>query len=448
MGLKRTLAGFAGGQAKVLGVTPGDELRYAAMGGVIVSTALVAAASAAMAVHMALGTGVLAAVLIGLAWGLIIFNLDRLLVVQMTRQGSRRLTLMMAIPRLLLALVLGAVISTPVVLKIFEAEIRTQLTVMHARQVAEYNRQTAQNPDYASIPELEKTIAADEQVAAGGAGINIEKDPAVVDARKQYDAAQKAFLKAQADVVCEKEGTCGSGAAGAGIAYREKVAIQKEARETRNEASTRLTAARTAARAALSTAQTSAADAARTRLTENRERLTELRARLEADKAAHAAASKEDTGLLARLEALEEIAGDRPTLQTAHFMLFLLFLALELLPVLMKTLQVLGPETDYEKVARENGDHLRRLDRERRDHELRTEQDRLRRASEAAIAGNQVIVDTQTEVMGRVLETWRQRTLEQAEEDLRHWVRDSGPVSPPGYSGAHQPNSVPGQRTP
>ncbi|MDI6099709.1 DUF4407 domain-containing protein [Actinoplanes sp. NEAU-A12] len=443
MGLKRILAGFAGGQRGVLDVTPGDELRYAAMGGVIVSTALVAAASAAMAVHMALGAGPVAAVLIGLAWGMIIFNLDRLLVVQMTRQDRTALTLLMAVPRVLLALVLGAVISTPVVLKIFEAEIRTQLTVMHARQIAEFNRDTAANPDYASIPALEQTIAEDERILAGGGGVNVESAPAVVAARGQYDDAQKKFLQAQANVVCEKEGACGSGRAGAGIAYHEKIRIQEEARATRDEARNRLAATRADARIALTDARNVATSAARTRLTDNRARLTDLRARLAADKTAHEAASRKDTGLLARLEALDEVAGDRPTLHTAHLALFLLFLALELLPVLMKLLQVLGPETDYEKVAKENSDHLLRLDRERRDSDLRTEQDRLRRASDAARAGNQIVIDTQAEVMGRVLQNWRQRAVEQADRDLNRWMRDSGPAD-----AAHHTDDqlIPGQR--
>ena len=421
MGLKRTLAGFAGGRPDILGVTPGDEPRYAAMGGVIVSTALVAAASAAMAVHMALGTTITAAILIGLAWGLIIFNLDRLLVVQMMRQKRTALTLLMAVPRVLLALVLGAAISTPVVLKIFEPEIRTQLTVLHARQIAEYNRDVAANPDYASLPGLEKAIAADERLITGGA--DVESVPAVVAARAQYDDAQKRFLRAQADVVCEKEGTCGSGRAGAGIAFDEKVRIQEEARNTRDEAQGRLTAARADARTALA----GAASAARSRLTDNRARLTALRDRLTADKAAHEAASEQDTGLLARLEALDEIAAARPTLQAAHLVLFLLFLALELLPVLMKLLQVIGPETDYDKVAKENSDHLMRLDRERRDNELGTEQERLRRAAEAARAGNRIVVETQAEVMGRVLQHWRQRAVEQAERDLDRWMPEPAP---------------------
>lgn len=358
MGLKRALAAVAGGQRSLLQTTPADELRYAAMGGVIVSTALVAAASAAMAVHMALRMPIALAVMVGVVWGFIIFNLDRLLVVQMMRQKNKWMTAVMAVPRVMLALVLGAVISTPVVLQIFGPEIKTELGVLHAERIAEYNRNTANNPDYASIPALEKSVADDEKIVAGGVALNVEMDPAVVEVRKQYDAAQARFEQAQKNVVCEKEGTCGSGNPGAGIAYDEKLRIQAEARRTRDEVLRRLDTARATAQAAQQTAQSEAAAAARGRLEQNQKRLAALKAQLDADKKAHEADSKKDTGLLARLEALDELSADRPTLRTAHITLFLLFLALELLPVLMKVLQLVGPETDYDKVTREHSDHL------------------------------------------------------------------------------------------
>ncbi|MER6758052.1 DUF4407 domain-containing protein [Micromonospora echinofusca] len=442
MGLKRALAAVAGGQRSLLQTTPSDELRYAAMGGVIVSTAAVAAASAAMAVHMAMRTPLAVAVLVGVVWGFIIFNLDRLLVVQMMRQKSKWMTAAMAVPRVMLALVLGAAISTPMVLQIFGPEIKTELSVLHAKRIAEYNRNTANNPDYASIPALEKSVADDEKIVAGGLAINVETDPAVVEVRKQYDAAQVRFEQAQKDVVCEKEGKCGSGRPGAGIAFNEKVRIQDEAKRARDEALSRLNSARTTAQAAQQKAQSEAAVAARGRLDQNKKRLADLKAQLEADKKAHEADSKKDTGLLARMEALDELSADRPTLRAAHFTLFLLFLALELLPVLMKVLQLVGPETDYDKVAREHSDHLLQLDRERRAMELRAEQDRLQRTADAAIASNQIVVDAQSAVMTKVLAAWQQFAIEQADDDLRRWLQQapsSGAPSLPGHAHVQSP---------
>ncbi|MEV6487418.1 DUF4407 domain-containing protein [Actinoplanes sp. NPDC051633] len=445
------LAVIAGGRREVFEGAPGDRVRYSAMGGVIVSTAVVAAASAAMAMHMAMGLAIPWAVLIGLVWGFIIFNLDRLLVVQMMRQDKRWVSVVAALPRLLLALVLGAVISTPMVLQIFRPEIETELLVMQADKNTEYNRQTAANPEYAQIPGLEQQIKADQALVDKGAPVNVESDPAVTAARRQYDAAQKEYAAAERAVVCEKEGTCGSGKRGAGIAYQEKVQIRNDKRETRDEAERRLTAARQAAQKNLGTAQVTALTAAEARLSDNRAKLADLNDRLAADRRAHEAQTKQDHGLLARLEALNRLSDDRPTLQTAHITLFLLFLALELLPVLMKLLQVLGPETRYEREAELEDDMHAQTAQERRDLTLKIERDIA--ASSGTAAGPNVarVVKTRAEVMQMALDAWAEQAIEQTKQDLRRWkAQGSGPAFPPPVDPppADPPTADPPQQPP
>ncbi|MBB2943461.1 hypothetical protein FB565_003174 [Actinoplanes lutulentus] len=421
MGLTHRLAQIAGGRPEVFDAAPGDRIRYAAMGGVIVSTSAVAAASAIMAVHMTMDLPVVVELLIGLAWGIIILNLDRLLVVQMMRQERKALSVAAALPRLLLALVLGTVISTPVVLQIFAPEIETELIVMQAEQAEAYNRQIAANPDYARIPELTEQIAGDEAVLAKGVSVNVESDPAVTAVRELYDKAQTAYLAAEKNVVCEKEGTCGSGKAGPGIAFDEKVQIRDDRKTERDDAAQQLKDAREAARSNLSTAQDTAITAARSRLDANQATLTTLTERLEAAKRAHAAQSEQDDGLLARLEALDRLSADRPTLQLAHVMLFLLFLCLELLPVMMKLLQVLGPETQYDRKAKEVDDKHARTAAERWDVEREIEQDRLQLIKDASKIGNQKVVEAQSQVMQRVLDAWEDYAHAATDRDVQRW---------------------------
>jgi hypothetical protein len=62
-------------------------------------------------------------------WGLIIFNFDRFLVSTMRKYGvSRRKQIMMALPRIALALLIGVVIARPLEMKIFEKEINVKMT--------------------------------------------------------------------------------------------------------------------------------------------------------------------------------------------------------------------------------------------------------------------------------------------------------------------------------
>jgi uncharacterized coiled-coil protein SlyX len=430
--LSHLLPVIAGGRPEVFENAPGDRIRYAAMGGVILSTAAVAAASAAMAVHTAMRMPVLGAIAVGLAWGFIIFNLDRLLVVQMMRQQKKKMALLAAVPRVLLAIVLGAVISTPVVLQIFKPEIDTELLVLQAQKNADFSTQTSADPDFAQIPVLTKAIAADQATIDNGVTLDVESVPEVVQARNQYDAAQKAYTTAEHNVVCEKEGKCGSGHAGAGIAYNEKVGIRADAKATRDAAKTRLDTARTTAQQNLGSAQNDAVAAAKADKTTLQTRLDALNKKLDATKQAHDAQTKKDDGLLARLEALDQLSADRPTLQVAHLTLFLLFLSIELLPVLMKLLQVLGPETAYDKRAAENDDHYAEQARNDRDADLEVQRSRLdaRIASEqvriahgkdATDAVNDEIIETQREVMRQVLEAWRRQAIAQTQKDLLGW---------------------------
>src|SRR3954464_7754923 len=117
------LAVVAGARLDVLEVAPGARSKFVALGGVLLSTGGLAVLSAAFAVHMALGVWWPLALLVGLGWGFVIVNLDRMLLVGMAHDSSYKRNLLMAVPRVGLALVLGIVISTPLTLQIFHKEI-------------------------------------------------------------------------------------------------------------------------------------------------------------------------------------------------------------------------------------------------------------------------------------------------------------------------------------
>src|SRR5690606_1310656 len=63
----------------------------------------------------------------GLLWGLAIFNMDRYIVSSIKKTGSGNHQIMQALPRILLAIMIGIVISRPLELKIFDKEIRQKL---------------------------------------------------------------------------------------------------------------------------------------------------------------------------------------------------------------------------------------------------------------------------------------------------------------------------------
>ncbi len=113
------LALLAGARPDVLAAAPGARAKFVALGGVLLSTGGLAVVSMTFAVHMALGAWWPLALLAGVAWGLVVVNLDRMLLVGMAHDSSLKRNLVLAVPRVGLALVLGIVIATPLTMQVF-----------------------------------------------------------------------------------------------------------------------------------------------------------------------------------------------------------------------------------------------------------------------------------------------------------------------------------------
>src|SRR5919202_642626 len=228
----------------------------------------------AFAVHMALGAWWPVALLIGIGWGTVIVNLDRMLLVGMAHDASLKRNLMLAVPRVGLALILGVVISTPLTLQIFHKEIDSQVVALQAEASDAYKKSLDSDSRFAGLADLRAKVAEEQAVVASGGA----SDAAVSAA----DAA--------------------------------------------------------AARGATQAAGDLATDQAElTRLTDDQTRL----------QAAFDATNSDNDGILIRLQALSRLSDTNATLATAHFMLALLFISIEILPVLMKILLNFSPATAY-----------------------------------------------------------------------------------------------------
>ncbi len=127
--LKSFLIQCSGVDVPTLQKCPSDENKYVGIGATILFTAILAFCSAAYALHTVFDS-VLMAILFGLVWGLMIFNLDRYIVGSMKKYGRVWSDLGVALPRLAMAVLLALVISKPLELKIFEKEIEAELIVM------------------------------------------------------------------------------------------------------------------------------------------------------------------------------------------------------------------------------------------------------------------------------------------------------------------------------
>jgi hypothetical protein len=130
----------SGADLKILEQCPSDRNKYAGIGATIFFTGLFAAMAAAYALFTVFDSYWIAA-LLGLVWGVMIFNLDRFIVSSMRKDSSRYQEFLTASPRIVLAVVISIVIAKPLELKIFGKEIESELVVMeqqvYARQEGE-----------------------------------------------------------------------------------------------------------------------------------------------------------------------------------------------------------------------------------------------------------------------------------------------------------------------
>src|SRR3954465_5219576 len=351
------LAVLAGARGDILEVAPGARQRFVALGGVLLSTGGLAVLSAAFAVHMAVGAVWPVAILIGLFWGLVIVNLDRMLLVGMAPDASFKRNLLMAVPRVGLALVLGVVISTPLTLQIFHKEIDTEIVALQAEQSDAYKKSLDSDARFTGLPDLRDKVAAEQALVTSGG----QSDTALASLQGELASAQAAYDQAlatqqdlQAKAQCELDGTCGTGRPGTGQAYQEARAAADAQAAVVASAKSDLDAAT----AALSSGQARSMREAASNLETDQAEFARLTADQTQLQKAFDTTNSDNTGILIRLQALGRLSDSNSTLGFAHFMLSLLFICIELLPVFMKTLLNFSPATAYDKLAeiRDDGD--------------------------------------------------------------------------------------------
>jgi hypothetical protein len=136
-----------------------DRVKYAGIGGIVLATGALAMASGGFAFSTAFGPKgmagsaesastvfLVATALFAVAWGIMIFNLDRFIVSSTGKgDGTDSITWKefgQAIPRILIALILGLTISKPLEIKILETEINVELRKKQQEKLAEFNEST------------------------------------------------------------------------------------------------------------------------------------------------------------------------------------------------------------------------------------------------------------------------------------------------------------------
>lgn len=153
----------AGVDRNVLRQCPSDHAKYAGIGGTILFTALMAMFSGGYALTFVFGIWWVG-VVFGIFWGCLIFNLDRFIVNTMYSDGKVTISwqeIKSGMPRIILAIFLGIVISYPLELKIFDDEISVKIEEMKADRLRAYIE-----ADQTRVDSLEQVVTTMEDTPA------------------------------------------------------------------------------------------------------------------------------------------------------------------------------------------------------------------------------------------------------------------------------------------
>lgn len=159
----------------------------------------------------------------GLVWAVVIFNIDRYMVLGMEGLHGRSL-LVPALIRVALALMIGIVMSTPLVLQIFDAEIQQELEVIKIEKAKESQTKVAEFQT--ARDEAQKALKDREaDLAAAKTGTNLGSNKTYQDALKRYNQANEDCRDARTKATLERRGQLpksqgGSGVSGDGSNYQ------------------------------------------------------------------------------------------------------------------------------------------------------------------------------------------------------------------------------------
>lgn len=137
----KTLKNFfwwcAGVHKKTLNKFPEEHSKYFSIGATIFLTGLFASLAGGYALYFVFSGNdyaLLYSLLFGIIWGTAIFNMDRYIVLSIDKSKSGYKQFLQALPRIILAIIIGIVISRPLELKIFDKEINDHLKISYLKK--------------------------------------------------------------------------------------------------------------------------------------------------------------------------------------------------------------------------------------------------------------------------------------------------------------------------
>ena len=351
----------AAADPEVLKRYPAERSRYTGMGGALLFTAFLAFVSGSVYAFDFLHAALPLALLFGLAWGAGIFNLDRWMLTATRRQDKPWKTLLMAVPRIALALLMGFVIAEPVLLRVFHEEVKHQAAelkeVQHEKELAGINAK------FSDIKDLETKVTALEGQLTPAVGAAVENNPRYKTLTAEYNTLNAQLAQARADRD-RAHGLLRDNRAKVVRTLRTQVHDKRvEMQDLRRE----LQSAEDAANKTKIATASAALGLVQQRLAQ---RQTERQGAL---KYANDHYQAGETGLMERVEALGALTRSSSATALYTWMLRLFIIFVDLVPIVFKVLSLVGRKSPAERDEDQREEIQLKASKEDAEHELERE---------------------------------------------------------------------------
>lgn len=405
--IERLFLWSSGADIEVLDQVPTEKSKYYGIGGTIVFTALMASFAGGYAFYTAFKDPALS-VFFGLFWGALIFNLDRYIVSSFgVGDGKRTISrqeVLEAAPRLLMAALLGFVIATPLELKLFEGEIEAQIQqkIAIAQGFIDKRYESSNSP----------------QIAGWRSQVNsIETE----FAKRAQDEARKRQEYLHADSLQRAEWVGGgvSGHVGKGPLWSELDSLAKVLKAEYDVLRLDNQAQQGKVRDQV--------DALNTKIKTEE-------AKLLADRQKHLAEEDKSRGLMGRLEALGELTQRSAAIWWAKWLITLLFIFVEIAPVLFKMMTERGPYDDIVEQKKYEVLLNQQLRRSRLNEDANATLKANRNNQEAFLQAEmlknremlQLIVEAQKEIAAEAIKAWKEEQKGKMKDNVSSYIKTNG----------------------
>ncbi|MCE3259943.1 MAG: hypothetical protein K0S12_1584 [Bacteroidetes bacterium] len=290
----------SGASLPLLKRCPTEVNKYFGIGASVLFTSIFAALSAGYALSVVFDS-TWAAIAFALLWGAMIFNLDRFIVSSMRKGRAPVKDSLIALPRIVFAIIIALVVSKPLELKIFEKELNRKLD--EKRTAEALGAKASIHRSFPEINELEQKIRiAKNEIQA--------KESFRDKLQQEYDAERFG-----------KKTPASTGIAGIGNNARKKEIQLDEAQKDLDQTSIRNL----------------------TKINLYEQQLGQLFALKQLEFSKQKPAIDRYDGLAARIEALSVLTTESSAINLVNIFLVLLFILIETTPILIKLMAQRGP---------------------------------------------------------------------------------------------------------